>query len=153
MLGSLPSEASLKAGEYYAHPQNAFWKIMNAITGASGDYENRCQALMEAGVAVWDVLASSMRPGSMDADICLRSAVANDFATFFSLHSGMRLVCFNGRKAEESYQRLVGKVTAYRDLHFERLPSTSPAYAAMPFEEKLRRWRGIIGPELSKGRG
>jgi hypoxanthine-DNA glycosylase len=151
VLGSLPSEASLKAGEYYAHPQNAFWKIMKEITGASGDYESRCRSLTGAGIAVWDVLASSVRPGSMDADIRMSSAVPNDFAALFSLHAGMRLVCFNGRKAEQMFQRFVIPVLSADGLNFESLPSTSPAHASMSFSQKLASWRGIIGPVINRG--
>ena len=86
ILGSLPSERSLHAIQYYAHPQNAFWKIMGEIAGAQGDYNERCEALMDRGIALWDVLESSVRPGSMDADIQSKTAVANDFSSFLSDH-------------------------------------------------------------------
>ena len=151
VLGSLPSEASLRAGEYYAHPQNAFWRIMKALTGASGDYSDRCQALMSSGVAVWDVLASSVRPGSMDADIRMSSAVPNDFETFFSEHERLRLVAFNGRKAQQMFQRFVMSTLSIDELEFQLLPSTSPAYASMSFAEKLETWRGIIGSRIETG--
>ena len=151
VLGSLPSEASLQAGEYYAHPQNAFWKIMSQLTGASGDYADRCQSLIESGVAVWDVLASSVRPGSMDADIRLSSAVPNDFETFFSRHEQLRLVCFNGRKAEQMFHRFVLPSISTEGIAFEPLPSTSPAYASMSLAQKLATWRGIIEPAITRG--
>jgi len=151
ILGSLPSQASLAAAEYYAHPQNAFWKIMRELTGADGSYAERCKSLRAAGVAVWDVLARSVRPGSMDADIRLESAIPNDFATFLSAHKGLRLVCFNGRKSEQMFRKFVGLQDAEAGLRFELLPSSSPAYAAMSFAEKLHTWRGIIEPDISGG--
>lgn len=85
ILGSMPGVASLKAQQYYAHPQNLFWKILGCTFGfdPAATYEERTQYLAEAGVAVWDVLASCMREGSLDADIDKASAVPNDFATFF----------------------------------------------------------------------
>jgi len=150
ILGSLPSQASLTAHEYYAHPQNAFWGIMRELTGADGEYATRCESLRNAGVAVWDVLASSVRPGSMDADIRLDSAVPNDFAAFFSSLPSLRLVCHNGRKSEGMFRRFVRLPDTYAGLRFESLPSTSPAYASLPFTEKLRVWRGIIEPELNR---
>jgi hypoxanthine-DNA glycosylase len=153
ILGSLPSQASLSAHEYYAHPQNAFWKIMRELTGAEGDYGARCESLRQAGIALWDVLASSVRPGSMDADIRLESAVANDFQAFFAANAGVRLVCFNGRKSEQMFHKLVGLPGSEFELRFEALPSTSPAYASLSFREKLRIWRGIIEPELIRGQG
>ena len=133
ILGSLPSQASLAAHEYYAHPQNAFWKIMRELTGADGCYAERCESLRAAGVAVWDVLASSVRPGSMDADIQLGSAVPNDFPTFFAEHAGLRLVCFNGKKAEQVFRHLVQQPDMSAKLRLESLPSTSPAHSPPAF--------------------
>ena len=151
VLGTLPSQASLAAGQYYAHPQNAFWKIMAEIVGASGDYEARQAALVAAGIAVWDVLASSVRPGSMDADINMASATPNDFRTFFAQYPDLRLVCFNGQKAEQLFKRFV-EPTLHDDKPLKvRLPSTSPAYASMTFEQKLAAWRGIIEPAIGRG--
>jgi len=150
ILGSLPSQASLTAHEYYAYPQNAFWGIMRELVGAEGEYATRCEALRSAGIAVWDVLASSVRPGSMDADIRLESSVPNDFAVFFSSLPRLRLVCHNGKKSQHMFRRFVNLPDAYSGLRFESLPSTSPAYASMSFDEKLRAWRGIIEPELNR---
>ena len=151
VLGTLPSQASLAAHQYYAHPQNAFWKIMAAVAGASGSYEDRCSALIHAGIAVWDVLASSVRPGSMDADIDIASASPNDFEAFFAQQPQLELVCFNGHKSEQLFTRLVQPYVSMNTLKTERLPSTSPAYASMSFEQKLSIWRGIIEPALGRG--
>jgi len=144
VLGSLPGQRSLQVAQYYAHPQNAFWRIMLELTGADGSYEERCSTLVDHGIALWDVLAESVRPGSMDADIQTISAEANDFAEFFADHENVRHVFFNGQKAAQLFQRLVtidGRDTA-RQL--ATLPSTSPAYASMAYEEKLRVWRQEI---------
>ena len=86
VLGSLPSVRSLQLGQYYAHPRNAFWPIMGKLIGAGLDqpYDERVRRLIAAGIAVWDVLERSHRPGSLDADIDMASASVNDFAVFFS---------------------------------------------------------------------
>jgi hypoxanthine-DNA glycosylase len=152
VLGSLPSRRSLQAGEYYAHPRNAFWKIMREIAGAAGNYPSRCRALQERGIALWDVLSSSVRPGSLDADIDLASAVPNDFERFFADHAQVRLVCFNGRKAQEMFRRFVQPTLSIGRLEFVLLPSTSPAHASLTVTEKLETWRGIIEPGLKEGR-
>ena len=148
VLGSLPSAASLRAREYYAHPRNAFWKIMQVIVGATGDYAARCRALEERGIAVWDVLQSSVRPGSLDADIDVASAVPNDFAGFFASHDRVRLVCFNGRKAQDMFRRFVLPELPLERPRFASLPSTSPAHASLTFAGKLDAWRDVIEPEL-----
>jgi TDG/mug DNA glycosylase family protein len=150
ILGSLPSRASLEARQYYAHPRNAFWTLMKTIAGADGDYASRCEALRERGIAVWDVLSSSVRPGSLDADIELGTALPNDFESFFDTHGDIRLVCFNGRKAEAMFRRFVKPRLVCEGLEFALLPSTSPAHAALTLDEKLEIWRGIIGPALGK---
>ena len=151
VLGSLPSRRSVQAGEYYAHPRNAFWTIMREIAGAAGDYRSRCLALQARGIALWDVLSSSVRPGSLDADIDLASAVPNDFERFFADHARVRLVCFNGRTAQAMFRRFVRPALSIERLEYALLPSTSPAHAAMTIAEKLDTWRGIIEPGLEGG--
>jgi len=144
ILGSLPGQRSLQAAQYYAHPQNVFWRIMQELVGAQGSYQQRCDVLVEHCIALWDVLAESVRPGSMDADIRLESAEANDFAGFLAEHREIELICFNGQKAAKLFQHFVipgGLATTRRQ---ETLPSTSPAYASMPYAEKLDRWRSVI---------
>lgn len=144
ILGSLPGQRSLKDGEYYANPRNAFWSIMQALAGVSGDYPTRCRQLIAAGIAVWDVLHSSVRPGSLDADIRTESAVANDFQAFFIAHPGVRWVGLNGRKAEALYRRLVLPGLDSPSPTLLSLPSTSPAHAAMSFDKKLEIWRSML---------
>ena len=112
---------------------------MEELFGISGDYDERCRQLTVHRIAVWDVLASSVRPGSLDARIDLESARANDFAAFLAAHADIERIVFNGRKAEQLFSRFVDLA----DVSIERrvLPSTSPAYAAMRFSGKLERWR------------
>lgn len=144
ILGSLPGRRSLEAGEYYAHGQNAFWRIMAKLCGARGDYEARCRALIDARIAVWDVLRASDRPGSMDADIRMASAQVNDFRSFFSRHTSLQRVAFNGRKAEQLFQRLVEPELQGQVPERLSLPSTSPAYASLTLDEKLAIWSSML---------
>ncbi len=148
ILGSLPGQKSLAEHEYYAHPQNAFWRIMHDVFGIEGDYASRCRQLSENRIALWDVLASSVRPGSMDADIRMESAAANDFASFFTQHAEIRLIAFNGRKAEQLFGRFVTQDVIGDDVARVSLPSTSPAYASMPFSGKLSAWRSALRASL-----
>jgi TDG/mug DNA glycosylase family protein len=144
VLGSLPSRRSLQAGEYYAHPRNAFWPIVAALTGVSGGYARRCASLTERRVALWDVLESSERPGSLDAAIRQDTARANDFETFFREHSHVERICFNGRTAAQLFRKFVDPVIDASGRQQLVLPSTSPAYAAMPFDAKLAHWRAAL---------
>ncbi|MDX1508127.1 MAG: DNA-deoxyinosine glycosylase [Woeseiaceae bacterium] len=144
VLGSLPGVASVNAMQYYAHPQNAFWKIMRELWDIDGDYDDRCAQLVARRIAVWDVLASSVRPGSMDADIRPSTARPNDFRTFFEDHPGIRRICFNGKTAERLFRRLVARELSTPLPELASLPSTSPAYASMPFHRKLEIWRSML---------
>lgn len=145
ILGSLPSERSIAEQQYYAHPQNAFWRIMRELYGIEGDYASRCRQLAESGVALWDVLMSSRRPGSMDADISMTEAKPNDFAAFLEHHPSVRLIAFNGRKAEQLFTRFVDPLGVAAKIPRTLLPSTSPAYASLPFSGKLAAWRKALG--------
>ncbi len=144
VLGSLPGQRSIAEQQYYAHPRNAFWPIMKALFGIDGDYETRRRQLISQRVAVWDVLRSSVRPGSLDADIRLDAAKANDFARFFNGHPELRLVVFNGRKAESLFTRFTEARPLSASARFLALPSTSPAYASLPYSGKLDAWRKAL---------
>ncbi|MBI3506798.1 MAG: DNA-deoxyinosine glycosylase [Proteobacteria bacterium] len=147
ILGSLPGQASLAARRYYAHPRNAFWPILARFVGFAVDapYATRAASLRRAGIAVWDVCEAASRPGSLDSAIDGASVQPNDFASFFATHSQIARVAFNGAAAARLYR--LHKLPE-SGLEFVRLPSTSPAYAAMGFAGKCAAWTA----ELSKAR-
>ncbi len=145
ILGSLPGQRSLEAAQYYAHRQNAFWRIMAELFGIAGDYESRCEQLTQHGIALWDVLASSVRPGSMDADIQLEGSQPNEFAGFLVEHAEITRICFNGRKAEEIFRRFVMPSLSSVVPKLVSLPSTSPAFASMAFDQKRDAWSYGLG--------
>jgi hypoxanthine-DNA glycosylase len=108
-------------------------------------YAKRTAALAAAGIALWDVVGSCVRPGSLDAAIEDDSIVANDFAAFLGQHRGIARVCFNGRKAESAWRRHVqSDLPPTRKFDYRLLPSTSPAHAGMSYRRKLQVWRSAI---------
>jgi len=140
ILGSFPSTASLAAGQYYAHRQNQFWRILGEVIGqplTEMDYAARQAAVRAAGIAIWDVYASCEREGSLDTAI--RAAVPNDFARLKKSAPALRRVCFNGGTAG----RFAGTLEA---MGFETLvlPSTSPANASWSYARKLDAWRTAL---------
>ncbi|HIS04129.1 MAG TPA: DNA-deoxyinosine glycosylase [Candidatus Pullichristensenella avicola] len=138
VLGTMPSVESLRAGFYYAHPRNAFWRILADVVGAplpQTTAEKQALAL-ENGVALWDVLRACTRRGSLDSAI--RNAEANDFAAFFRDHARIERVLFNGAAAQRLFLRLCPGALAGRAS--ARLPSTSPAYT-LSYEQKRELWR------------
>jgi double-stranded uracil-DNA glycosylase len=146
ILGSMPGQASLAASQYYAHPRNAFWPIMATLLGfdAALDYPARTKALADAGIAVWDVLHSCHRPGSLDSSIEAESLVVNDLAGFLAGHRAIKHIFFNGSAAEALFRKHVGTDPSIGMLNLARLPSTSPAHAAQNFAQKLAVWRAAF---------
>ena len=144
ILGSMPGRVSLLVGQYYAHPQNRFWRIMGELApiAAGLPYPARIAALTAAGVSLWDVLQSCVRPGSLDSAIT--DEVANDFATFLREHRAITHICFNGAKAAQAFHRRVLPTLDRPDLALHLLPSSSPANARLSFAQALAAWRSVV---------
>ncbi len=146
ILGSMPGAASLAAGQYYAHPRNAFWPIMGELLGfdPAAPYAQRTQALGDAGIALWDALRSCVRPGSLDAAIEQATMVGNDFSGLFARCPQIGHIYCNGAAAERCFRRVVLPALAGPALPLTRLPSTSPAHAGRSFAQKLADWRVVV---------
>ena len=148
ILGSVPGIESLTVGEYYAHPRNLFWRIIADLLNSQPllDYPSKTQTLHNAQIALWDVMKSCYRPGSLDAAIDKDSIVANDFNNFFKTHPHIQKVFFNGATAEQAFRRLVLPSLTRQTLILQKLPSTSPTHAAMSYQQKLESWKQILSP-------
>lgn len=133
---------SLAAQEYYGNPRNTFWRIMGEVLGfdAGAPYPQRVTVLLGHQIAVWDVLRSCRRAGSLDSAIERDSMVANDFESFFESHPGISRVIFNGAAAEANFSRLARCDGAPAGI---RVPSTSPAQT-MRYADKLKAWRAAL---------
>ena len=152
VLGTLPGAESLRRQEYYGLPRNRFWWVMGQLVGAGPElpYAARLARLAAAGVALWDVCHSAVRPGSLDTAIEAASIRPNDIAGFVAAHPTLRLLACNGATAATLLRRLVlPGAPALAALPLVRLPSTSPAHAGMPAEAKLAHWRAGLAPVLS----
>jgi TDG/mug DNA glycosylase family protein len=146
VLGSLPGEASLAAGRYYAHPRNAFWRLMGEVVGedlASYAYEDRLTTLLRHRVGLWDVVGEATRPGSLDTAI--RDVVHNDLAALVATLPDLRAIAFNGGKAAKAGLKLLS--AGERRLTLYSLPSSSPALT-VPFSAKAEAW-GVLRDALT----
>lgn len=146
ILGSIPGKVSLEANEYYAYPRNQFWRIIAELlhVGPLITYPSKTQALLDAHIALWDVMQSCYRSGSLDAAIDKDSIIANDFKGFLKEHPHINQLFFNGVTAERAFLRLVLPDLDKPTLRLQRLPSTSPAHAALSFQQKLDVWRIVM---------
>ncbi|CAM4157033.1 DNA-deoxyinosine glycosylase [Kerstersia similis] len=147
ILGSMPGQQSLRAQAYYAHPRNAFWPIMASLLGfvPEDSYAHRTAMLQQHGIALWDVLQSCVRPGSLDANIDRQQLTCNDFAAFLAAYPDITRICCNGAAAHDLFCRhALPALQALRPLDVLRLPSTSPAHAGMSRDAKLQAWRAAL---------
>lgn len=145
ILGSMPSPASLAAGRYYAHPRNAFWRIIADLTGDCVDKQGyftadkRTQA--QGRCAIWDVFAACRRAGAADSAILRDSEELNDIPGLLAAHPHIIAVATNGGKAGETLRRQFPDIVWQKQVFF--LPSTSPANARQSYADKLAAWRTI----------
>lgn len=145
ILGSMPGVRSLAAGQYYAHPQNLFWPMMQTVfgVGLTQPYGLRLSQLRSVGVGLWDVLQGCERRGSLDSAITANSEVPNAIAALLAQRPIIATIALNGAKAAQAFTRHVAKQIAperLQGLVVHALPSTSPAHASMNRDEKIRRW-------------
>ncbi len=153
ILGSMPGVRSLEASEYYAHPRNAFWSIIENLLNIDrgANYLLRLQQLNQNGIGLWDVYARCFRQGSLDSSIRTKTSEINDFETMLEHHPSIRSILFNGKSAEQAFLRHYHEAIDEGFLKHHRLialPSTSPAYAAMSFDRKLLQWQKAINEAL-----
>jgi len=138
VLGSLPGAVSLARQRYYAHPRNLFWRLIGAVIErdlVALGYEARLEALLDAGVGLWDTVAAATRKGSLDADIRLHEA--SDLAALAATLPELRAVAFNGGTSARIGRKQLADVFG---LALIDLPSSSPAYASLPYPRKLEAW-------------
>ncbi len=143
ILGSMPSVRSLEKQQFYAHPQNQFWKIMFKMLNEeyTDDYEIKKSVIVKHNIALWDVLRECERTGSMDADI--KNASANDIDGFLTRHKKITYIFCNGQTAFKYFKKFINT-----KLPCICLPSTSPANARLKFENKYEIWRDNITERL-----
>lgn len=140
ILGSLPGDLSLLQQEYYAHPQNRFWKVIFRLfeKDYNINYHNRTQLILEHQLALWDICQSAVRRGSMDTDI--REALPNRIDELLESKPSILTIVFNGKKTEQLYKK---HFPYWQHIQYHTLPSTSPANAQFTLEKLVEAWRVI----------
>jgi TDG/mug DNA glycosylase family protein len=154
ILGTMPGERSLAEGQYYAHPRNRFWQVMQDLAGIDPDlsYSEQLDGLGRAGIALWDVLRHCMREGSLDGSIVASSEIPNDIGGLLEDHASIRAVALNGRKAATAFRRRILPTLPaplVRRVGVFELPSTSPANARKSRAALADEW-SALAPYLSE---
>jgi len=149
ILGTLPGPESLRAGQYYANPNNQFWRIIhlvfhevyNEVYNEEANrpaYNEKVKFLLDRRIALWDVFHSAQRVGALDADI--RNESPNDIAGLVHQYPGISRILLNGKTAEKAYRKHFSAVS----VKAVYVPSTSPAYAKMPLADKINAWNAAL---------
>jgi hypoxanthine-DNA glycosylase len=141
ILGSLPGDKSLELGEYYGHPRNRFWKIISTITNNNFplSYSDKKELLLKSKIGIWDIAYKANRKGSLDSAI--KDEIPNDLDNFIARHKNLKVIGFNGRKAEALFDKYFDRKS---HLKYFSLPSTSPANAGIDFDNICKLWRQIL---------
>lgn len=139
ILGSVPGVKSLEMQQYYAHPQNQFWRLMFHLFDEefSTDYNTRLELLKTNKVALWDVIESCERKGSLDTEI--KYEIDNNILELIESHHNIKTIFCNGQKSYKNLLKILGKDFK---IPIMVLPSTSPLHT-VKFEEKLESWKVI----------
>ncbi|MBG0782046.1 MAG: DNA-deoxyinosine glycosylase [Bacteroidales bacterium] len=140
ILGTMPGTESLEKKQYYANSRNFFWKLLSQVLNLdlSVDYTTRTQQILEKGIGLWDVCMFCSREGSLDANI--EDETPNDLTVFVEKNPQIKAIAFNGKEAAKLFGKHFGSIPGIKLLG---LPSSSPANAAIPWEEKLSKWSKI----------
>jgi hypoxanthine-DNA glycosylase len=140
ILGTIPGKKSIELGEYYGHPRNCFWKIISTITNKNipFTYSDKIELLLKSKIGIWDVAHKANRKGSLDNTI--KSVEPNDLDKFIAEHKNLKVICFNGKKSEELFNKYFNRKS---NLKYIPLPSTSPANTHIDFDNKCKLWQQI----------
>lgn len=144
ILGSMPGVKSLEEQQYYAHPQNRFWKVVGAICGEPNlpevDYGTKLKTLLDNKIALWDTIKSCKRNGSLDSNI--QNETPNDIRKLLKKYPNIQTICLNGNKSYSAFKKyfpdLLEKYSCYK------MPSTSPANARYSLDVLVKEWFDII---------
>lgn len=140
ILGSIPGVKSLEKQQYYGHPQNKFWKIIFELFNEefTENYDERLNVLKKHHIALWDVIDSCERKGSLDSEI--KNEEANQIEELLENYPNITAIFCNGGKSYKNLQKLLGKKFK---IPIYLLPSTSPLHT-ISFERKLVEWKKIL---------
>lgn len=148
ILGTMPGEESLLQSQYYANPRNQFWELIYSAFDASVDspYETKCKFLLANKVAIWDVLQSAYRDGSLDSNISLETP--NGFREFFAQYPNIKYICFNGAKSEALFKRHFPDLYRFKKCILLPSSSATPGRNVKSFAEKKIVWANIANRVL-----
>ncbi|MGN0032117.1 MAG: DNA-deoxyinosine glycosylase [Candidatus Gastranaerophilaceae bacterium] len=144
ILGSMPGAKSLEEQQYYAHPQNRFWKVMGSICNepklSELDYETKLQILLNNNIALWDTIKSCKREGSLDSDI--QNEKPNNIRKLLKMYPNIETICLNGNKSYSAFKKYFPDFLEKYTCH--KMPSTSPANARYSLDALTKEWSKIV---------
>ena len=143
ILGSMPGVKSLEEQQYYAHPQNRFWKVMDSVCNEPKlhdfDYALKLKTLLKNNIALWDTFKTCKRDGSLDSDI--QNETPNDIRKLLKKYPNIKTICLNGNKSYFAFKKYFPDLSD--KYNYNKLPSTSPANARYSLDKLIEEWNII----------
>ena len=140
ILGSMPGIKALEKQQYYAHPQNRFWKLMGIICDVSNlhecDYDLKLKTLLKNNIALWDVIKFCKREGSLDSDI--KNETVNNLRDLLKKYPNIKTICLNGGKSFIAFKKYFPDLLQKYNCH--KMLSTSPANARYSLDVLVKEW-------------
>jgi len=144
ILGSMPGVKSLEEQQYYAHPQNRFWKVMASICNEPKLYEFaydlKLKTLLNSNIALWDTIKSCKRDGSLDSNI--QNETPNDIRKLLQKYPDIKTICLNGNKSYSAFKKYFPDLLEKYNCH--KMPSTSPANARYSLDILIKEWSKVL---------
>ncbi len=142
--GINPGRVSAAAHAHFANPRNDFWRLLQAAGFTSRLFEPAEQfELLQEGIGITNAAARTT-PGSGDLRRADFAGAAERLARIDT-----RWIAFVGKEAYRGAfnerPELGVQARTLGDTKLFVLPSTSPANAAVPWEERLRWFRQLAG--------
>ena len=140
ILGSMPGVKSIAEQQYYAHPQNRFWKVLGYICNISNlqefEYLRKLESLLDNNIALWDTIKTCKRKGSLDSDI--QNETPNDIKDLLKKYPKIKTICLNGNKSYSAFKKYFPDLI--QKYNCKKMPSTSPANARYSLDKLTTEW-------------
>lgn len=144
ILGSLPSDKSIIANEYYGNKTNQFWDIISLVFEKEKiefkSYNEKIQFLNRHYIALWDVYSVAERKGSLDSNI--KNGEFNCINGFLHKYTNIKIILVNGKESEMAFKQYLKNENI--NCNYRYVPSSSSANTKYTIIEKVELWKKAI---------
>lgn len=148
MLGSFTAKRNDDSYHwFYATKRNKFWPILENVYNINLDKkEEKLKLFTKLGIAMADIIRQCERNKGNNSDNNLVHIVYNtEMVDKIVRENKIKRIFFSSRLVEKEFKRLFNDlIEEFPQIKLIYLPSPSPRYAAMSFEEKVKRYKEVF---------